>query len=80
MTKSLSKAVRLPLKKEKDSFILKLNKKLYRKDLIQKAVSEDKEWIDEAPASGAYFCLRLKTPSMDDVLNWMNYLIYLHKA
>jgi hypothetical protein len=68
------------LKDEHDRFVLKLNKELYRDDIVQKALSEDKDWIKEMPAAGNYFCLQLKTSDIDDVFNWMNYLIYLHKA
>lgn len=69
-----------PLKKEKSSFLLRLNKELYRKDVIQKALSDDKDWVKETSAPGDYFYIRLKTPKIKDVFDWMNYLIYLHKA
>ena len=78
--KSLAEEMPLPLKQEKNSFILKLNKELYRNDIVQKALSEDKDWIKVTSSSGDYFRLRLKTSKIKDVLNWMNYLIYLHKA
>ena len=70
----------LPLKKEKNNFILKLNKDVYRRELIQKAISEDKDWIKETSVSGHYCHLQLKTSKIKDVYNWMNYLIYLHKT
>lgn len=70
----------LPLTKENDNFILKLNQELYKNKIIQKALSEDNEWIKEEPASEGYFCLKLQTSSIEDVLSWVNYLIYLHKV
>lgn len=70
----------LPLKKEKSNFILKLHKALYRKDVIQKALSEDKDWIKQTSVCDDYICLRLTTSKISDVLSWMNYLIYLHKG
>lgn len=69
----------LPLKKEKNSFTLKLHKHLYRRDIIKKAVSEDKGWVKEMPVSGSYFRLKLATSKVEDVFDWMNYLIYLHR-
>lgn len=80
MKMSLVKEMPIPLKNEKDSFVLKLNKELYREDVVRKALSEDSDWIKEDLKSDDYFCLQLKTSEIDDVLNWMNYLIYLHKA
>ncbi|MEW5895210.1 MAG: hypothetical protein AB1650_05590 [Candidatus Omnitrophota bacterium] len=71
---------RLPLKKEKNSFILDLNKGLYRKNVVDKALAEDKDWIKEISKSDEYFHLRLKTSKIEDVFDWMNYLIYLHKV
>ena len=73
-------AMPLPLTKDKNSFFLRLNKGLYRNDVVKKALSEDKDWVSEASADDNYFCLELKTTDIDDVLNWMNYLIYLNKA
>lgn len=70
----------LPVRKEKDRFILRLNKKLYRPDILQKALSKDKDWIKQGATAGDYVCLGLKTSKLDDVLNWLNYLIYLHKV
>ncbi len=77
----MSSVKKLPgqLVKEKNNFTLKLNKKLYRNDVVQKALTEDKDWIEAVPMSGNYFCLKLLTSDIDDVLNWMNYLIYLNK-
>jgi len=71
----------LPLvKKEKNSFLLRLNKELYKKGIVQKILYEDKDWVEQASTSGDYFCIRLKTLKIKDVFELMNYLIYLHKA
>jgi len=69
-----------PLTKKKDSFTLKLSKELYKHDTVQKALSEDKDWVEETESSDEYYCLQLKTAEVEDVLNWMNYLIYLQKG
>ena len=76
-----AKQIPLPLKRSKDNFILNLNKDLYRDEIVQKAMSEDRDWINEAPHSnGRYVCLKLKTSNLEDVLDWVSYLTYLHKA
>lgn len=75
-----AKNVPLPLEKGKNSFILRLNKDMYRDDIVQKAISEDKDWIKEVSKSGNYRCLSLKTSDLEDALSWINYLIYLHKG
>lgn len=68
------------LKQENDAFILRLSKGLYRDEIIQKAVQEDREWVKADAGTASHFCLRLETSDEDDVLNWVNYLIYLHKG
>jgi len=69
-----------PLRKEKDSFILRLNKKLYNSDFLSKAISEDRGWVKEIPAADGYFSIKCYTLKIEDVLRWLNYLIYLHKV
>ena len=69
-----------PLTKKKDSFILKLSKKLYNISFIQKALAEDTDWIEEIETSDEYYRLQLKTSEIEDVFDWMNYLIYLQKG
>lgn len=81
MKMSNLKKILLPLKKVRNKFILHLNKNLYRDEVIKRAVSEDKDWIKVTPsANRGYVCLELKTLDTKDVLNWFNYLIYLHKG
>ncbi|MCK5083975.1 MAG: hypothetical protein KAR31_13790 [Candidatus Omnitrophica bacterium] len=58
-----------------------MNKSLYKDELVKQAVLEDRDWVKEAASSSSgYVCLELKTPDTRDVLNWVNYLIYLHKG
>ena len=74
------KQIPLPLKKTKNRFILSLNRDLYRDDIVQKAILEDQDWISEtAHPNHSYVCLELKTSNREDVLDWVNYLTYLHK-
>ncbi|PIQ88737.1 MAG: hypothetical protein COV72_06655 [Candidatus Omnitrophica bacterium CG11_big_fil_rev_8_21_14_0_20_42_13] len=68
------------LKKEKSRFILRLNTGLYKENIIRKAVAEDRAWIKIRPVSKGCCCLEMKTGRIDDVLKWVNYLIYLHKG
>lgn len=71
----------LPLKKIKNKFILHLNKNVYKDEIVKRAVSEDKDWIKEMPSTDkGYARLELRTSDAKDVLNWFNYLIYLHKG
>ena len=75
------KKILLPLKKARNKFILHLNKSLYKDEIVKQAVLEDREWVKEAASSSrGYVCLELKTSDAKDVLNWVNYLIYLHKG
>lgn len=69
-----------PLTKQKNNFVLKLSKELYKNDTLKKALAEDKSWVQEKEASDKYYCLQLNTSEIEDVLNWMNYLIYLQKG
>jgi len=70
----------LPLTKAKNSFVLNLNKEFYKGELIQKAVSEDEDWICEEPSDNKmYVRLKLNTVDKTDALEWINYLTYLHK-
>lgn len=78
---SKAKQIPLPLKKIKNKFILSLNRDLYRDEIVQKAMSEDRDWVNEAPHSNSrYVRLKLKTSNLEDVLDWVSYLTYLHKA
>ncbi len=78
---SKTKQIPPPLKKTKNRFILNLNRDLYRGDIVQKAIAEDRDWISETSRpKGSYVCLELKTSDRKDVLDWLNYLTYLHKA
>ena len=67
------------LKREKGYFILRLNKGFYDRTVVQRALEEDSDWIAEEEETSRYFCVRCKTSDMEDVLNWINYLIYLSK-
>lgn len=69
-----------PLIKQKDSFILKLHKELYNEKIIQQALAEDDEWIQAGDPLESYVQLELKTVDVDEALDWVNYLIYLHKG
>jgi len=66
--------------REKEHFFLKLNKGFYDKKIVQKAMEEDRDWIDRIKETKQYFFVRCKTSDMEDVLNWANYLIYLSKG
>lgn len=68
------------LAKENNSFTLKLNKNLYRGEVVAKALDEDKDWVEQGPESRDYIRVKLNTTDIEDVLNWVNYLIYLNKG
>lgn len=71
----------LPLiSRAKNSFILKINKSLYKSDVIAKAMEENKAWITKFPSQDQYACFELKTKDIEKVLEWSNYLIYLNKT
>lgn len=68
------------IKKAKDKFVLSLNKNLYKKDIVDRAVFEDKNWIRALSPTESHFCLELNTSNIKEVLDWANYLLYLDKA
>ncbi|MBL7197985.1 MAG: hypothetical protein ISS47_07785 [Candidatus Omnitrophica bacterium] len=69
-----------PIRKQRNSFIVQLNKALYKGEIVKRAIDEDKEWISLSKPVGRYLPVELKTQDLDDVLNWLNYLLYLHKS
>lgn len=71
----------LPLiNKARNSFILKINKNLYKNDAIAKAVNEDRDWVVSLPSTRQYTCIEFKTNDIKKVLEWSNYLLYLNKT
>ena len=69
-----------PIKKQENRFIVGLNKKMYRKDIVDKAVSDDKDWVRQLPIKGPYLRVELETKEEQEVLKWMNDLLYLHRV
>jgi len=78
----MNPAIKRPeqLVKENDSFVLKLNKEIYTQEVLQKALEEDKDWVEEIPSADNYYSVRLKTDDEEDVWNWASYLIYINKG
>lgn len=68
------------IRKENDKFILKLNKTLYKKNILDKAVIEDRSWVRILDSKEKYTSLELKTQKLKEVLEWANYLLYLNRA
>ncbi len=69
-----------PLIKDAEGFIIKLNRTLYKEEIIKHAILGDEDWVNCFPLSDDYYQLRFETVHESDVLHWINYLIYLHKA
>jgi len=72
--------MRAVVKREDSRFILRLNKKLYKQDIIDKLVVEDKDWVRKIPSEEKYFRIELETKEIKDVLSWANYLLYLSRS
>jgi len=73
----------IPLvKKEKNSFLVKLNKNLYGKNVVEKLAADDREWVKVLPANKnkQFYFVELNTPNYKDVLEWTNYLFFLSKT
>jgi hypothetical protein len=68
------------VKKVDNRFILNLNKKLYREDLVKKLAVEDKDWVKKMPSQEKYLCLEFRTKKIKQVLEWANYLLYMSKT
>jgi hypothetical protein len=69
------------IKKVKDNFILNLNKDLYKEEIVDKALAEDKDWVRKLPSKEkTYIYLELNTQDIKEVLTWANYLLYLSKT
>jgi len=69
-----------PVKKLKDKFILNLNKNLYKKECVDKAAAQDKNWVRVLAPKGSYINVVLETNDVKEVLEWANYLLYLNKT
>lgn len=67
------------LTKTKNSYLLRLNKGLYKKNLVKKAIQEDSDWVSEHSDADGYLNVKLNSEDKSDVLDWVNYLTYLHK-
>ena len=67
------------LTKTKNSYMLRLNKSLYKKSLVHKAIQEDSDWVCEHSDADGYLSVKLNSDDKGDVLEWVNYLTYLHK-
>lgn len=68
------------LRTEKNRFILRLSKSIYKKDILDKALKEDNSWVKTLPGDKLYHCLAFDTTDKNDVLEWVNYLFYLNKT
>jgi len=66
------------LENKKTCFILSLNKKIYKRRIIHKAVKEE-DWISLAPAKGQYFKVMMKTGKKEEALGFVNFLLYRHR-
>ena len=65
--------------KQKNKFILFLNKNLYTKELLDKGLAWDKKMIRGVSLSDGYFCLELYAKNKKQVLELGNYLLYLKR-
>jgi len=69
----------LIVKKEKNKYQLYLNEKIYSKKLVQKAISGE-TWVNSFNCQAGYFVLDLGTNKKTDVLELVNYLLYVHRS
>lgn len=67
------------VKKFKDIQLIKLNRALYPKDLIEKIKREEPNSIISLKSNNKYYILELKVDNFKDYFDFLNYLIYLNR-
>ena len=70
---------KLIVKKEKNKYFLYLNKNIYPRGLIQKAIKEE-DWVKKISLTQGYFILELNTKNQENVLELANYLLYAKRS
>jgi hypothetical protein len=72
--------VRYPfIKRLKNKIFVKLHKRLYRKELIEKIKKETSEAIKCIESDKDYYLLELEVDEPVEYFEFLNYLIYLNK-
>ena len=67
------------IKKFKDKIFIRLNKELYKKELIEKIEKEEPDSVVYLKSQKNYYLLELRVDNFSEYLNFLNYLIYLNR-
>lgn len=68
------------IKKVKDKLLVRLNKEIYSRDLIDRAAKEETDSIMSIKQEGNYYLLELNVDGFKDYFDFLNYLIYLTRS
>jgi len=69
----------LIVKKEKNKYLLYLNKSIFSQKSLQKVIAGE-AWINKLTAESGYFVLDLSTDKKTDVLELANYVLYSQRS
>ncbi len=67
------------IKKERNQILVRLNSKLYSKELIENLCKQAKDNISSVKLEKGYHLVELRTASQEDYLDFLNYLIFLQR-
>ena len=67
------------LRKSGNTFSVRLNKELYPRELLERAIKEEPQGIQSFNSQNNYYLVKLKNAESDDCLAFLNYLIYLDR-
>jgi len=67
------------LQKSGKGLFVRLNKELYPKELIESVIKEEPASIQSFNSQKDYYLVELKNAVGEDILDFLNYLIYLNR-
>lgn len=70
----------IPLSIKNDKIIIKINKYLYRESSLDKGLEEAEDFIKPVRKTRDYISLEASIKDKKNVLEWLNYLLYLNRT
>ena len=67
------------IEKIEGKIFIKLNRNLYKKDLIEKAKRENPTSLGSLRKRGEYYLLEFREENLTEYFDFLNYLIYLKR-
>jgi len=67
------------VKRGKDRLSVRLNKELYKRELIERAARQEPNSVISINTQGKYYLVELKADDFGNYFDFLNYLIYLSR-